>query len=73
MPEAKWWTRIPDKLLAIGVFMILMGIYAWTQDDTFKQWASMVLGVVCSFFMAGQRRLAEAGQRFLDRRKGDKP
>ena len=59
---------MPDKYLAIGLFLVLMGVYWWTQDDTVKQWASMVLGVVCSFFMAGQRRLAD----FMDRRKGDK-
>jgi di/tricarboxylate transporter len=58
--------RVPDKYLAIGIFLLLLGLYLWKHDSLVERMTWMMFGLVIMAISDGLRRVRDS---FADRRK----
>ncbi len=52
--------RLPDKYIAIGLFLLLLGLYLWRKDETIKYLMSGMFGIVCMALGDGLRRMQDS-------------
>jgi hypothetical protein len=57
--RAAYRRRIPDKWLAVALFLLLLGLYLWRHDDTIKQMMFTAFGLLCVAISDGLRRAAD--------------
>lgn len=52
--------RIPDKYIAIGLFLLVLGLYLWRKDELLKQMAFGLFSLVCMAIGDGLRRVTDS-------------
>lgn len=64
--------RVPDKYIAIALFLVLLGLYLWTHDETLRYLMSGMFALVCMALGDGFRRMQDSFKARLQD-KGEKP
>lgn len=52
--------RIPDKLIALFVFLVLLGVYLYTRDDVVRRLLDGSFVLLCAGLHAGFQRMSDA-------------
>jgi hypothetical protein len=58
---------VPDRAIAIGLFLLLLGVYLWTHNDRIEQMMLMAFGLVTFAISEGLKRMSESFKARLER------
>ena len=60
--------RLPDKWLAVALFLLLLGLYLATGNKTVEQMMLTAFGLLCVAISDGLRRVSEWSKNRLEQR-----
>lgn len=60
--------RLPDKWLALAIWLALLGLYLWLHDEAVKQMMFTAFGLLCVAISDGLRRVSDWSKRRLEAR-----